>query len=124
MATRNRWTRPGTVPVLIGVTWAFAVALFFLTSPVTLDGNTIVQEGGLPAFIAITAPLGLTGVPLSLRDERLRRRWVLTSAILLTVFGLLVPIPIGFYFISAIALWASYSVLRQEDRRPPHQPAG
>ncbi len=111
---RNRWTRPGTVPIVLAVIWAFSVTLFFLASPIMLSGQTIVEAGGIPALLTVVLPLGATGALLAVRDETQRKRWVLIVAVLLTVLGVLVPVPIGFYFVSAIALWASYSVLRRE----------
>jgi hypothetical protein len=114
MVIRYRWTRPGTLPIVLAVLWAFVVTLFFLAFPIALSGETIVQAGGFPTLVTVLLPLGATGALLTIRGgAEQRRRWVLVVAVLLTLFGILVPIPIAFYFVSAIALWAAYATLRR-----------
>ncbi len=117
---RNSWVRPGTLAIGLGLVWAFSVTLFFLSSPITTangTSETIVEAGGFPAFFLILAPIVLCAVPLFLRTSPLRTRVVLVGAVLLTALAVLAPTSLGFYLVSAVALWIAYRSVRRDELR-------
>jgi len=117
---RNRWVRPGTMAIALGLVWAFSVTLFFMSSPITTEAGTtetIVEAGGFPAFALILLPIVLCALPLFLRTSALRTRLVLAGAVVLTVLVLLAPTSLGFYVVSAVALWFAYRAVRRDELR-------
>lgn len=117
---RNSWVRPGTMALALGLVWAFSVTLFFMSSPVTTETGTtetIVEAGGFPAFALILLPIALCALPLFLRTSVRRTRLVLASAVVLTVLVLLAPTTLGFYAVSAVALWIGYRGVRRDQAR-------
>lgn len=107
----NQLTRPGTLPIVLAVMWAACVLLYFLLAPTTDAGETIVQAGGIPAFLLVASPLVLSLVPLTTSDPQHRYRRARAAAMLLFFLTVFLPIPIGFYAISLVGLgYAAYQL--------------
>lgn len=117
---RNRWVRPGTMAIGLGLVWAFSVTLFFLSSPITTatgTTETIVEAGGFPAFFLILLPIVACALPLFLRTSARRTRVVLVGAVILSALVVLAPTTLGFYAVSAVALWIAYRAVRRDELR-------
>jgi hypothetical protein len=114
--------RPGTLPIVLAVLWAAACLLFFLVSPTTDDGRTLVGAGGLLAFALVAAPLVLCVLPLLVAEPGRRFRRTRGCAMLLLGLTVMVPIPIIFYVVSLAGLGFGAYQLRPSGRALP--PAG